>query len=96
MSTYALDDAALALLATALDDLAQGLEVAGKLGVDSWAFGTSQSAGALEAVLGDWRHERLALVRGLRVLGERLRAVGSVYAETEAAVAGRLLVGGVP
>jgi hypothetical protein len=94
MSRFALDTDAVGSLGAALNDLADCLDLVGDVGSDRWALGSSATAGALEACLGDWRHARLALGRGLRDLGAEVRAAGGAYADAESSVAGRLLVGG--
>ncbi len=59
-------------------------------GVEPWAFGPGQTAGAVTDVLGNWERYRLLLGRRLEALALGARAAGAGYVEVETRVADAL------
>ncbi len=94
MTTYRVDAETVLEVGAALLDLAEGLATMGDPHADRWAFGPGRTGGAVEELLGGWRHGRLRLADALTGLGEAAVDAGGAYLDTEAGLSHR--IGGGP
>jgi hypothetical protein len=62
---------------------------------DAWALGPGDSGAALEALLGDWEHQRRQLAQHLDDLAAAARDAGAAYLRAEAR-AGAVVGGPTP
>ena len=86
MTRMRIEAAGIAALGQALTELADTLEATPDARADQWAFGSAQTFGALNELVGGWRRERLRLIDGLFSLGSASQQASGAYVETEAAV----------
>lgn len=94
MTSFRVDAEEVARLGTALSVLADDLSCAGEGSVDRWALGPGRSGAAFEELVSHWRLQRLRLAQALEALSQSAAAAGGLYADTEAVIGGRLMIGG--
>ena len=94
MTGFRVDAEEVARLGTALSVLADDLSCAGEGSVDRWALGPGRSGAAFEELVSHWRLQRLRLAQALEALSQSAAAAGGLYADTEAVIGGRLMIGG--